>query len=109
MSQYDLSSNDDICHGTMIGDLDKPLVLYKNRVGSLKALHRRMMLAAVGVVFLLYSFLSIHPELWWMAVCYVLFLAYLYIVQRRHYSRAVLPVLEMNDQRQLEMNESFHN
>lgn len=96
MSQDDFSSNEDICHGTMIGDLDKPLVLYKNRVGSLKALHRRMMLVAVGLVFLLYSFLSTYPELWWQAVCYVLFLVYLYVAQRRHFSRAVLPVLEMN-------------
>jgi hypothetical protein len=91
-----ISSVHDASYGTMIEDLDQPLVLYTNREGSLKALHARLLATNLLAPLLIFSYLINHPERWWMAVCFMSILAFSYIVQRRYYSGAVLPVIEMN-------------
>ncbi len=91
-----ISPECDASFGTMIEVLDQPLILYTNREGSLKALHARLLATNLLAAFLIFSYLIHHPERWWIAVCFMSILAFSYIEQRRYYSGAVLPVIEMN-------------
>lgn len=97
-SPDDFDSDIDASYGTRIDDLDQPLILYKNRSGSLKALHSRVKIVALLLVYPTYLFLSENPERWWMVVCYFLYLGFLYLAQRRSYLLAVRPVMEMNSE-----------
>jgi len=91
-----LSSEIDAHHGTMIEDLDQPLILYKNRNGALKELNIRFTVLTPIVFVHGYFALSAYPERWWMAICFLVYMVVIYSVQRRLHARAILPVAEMN-------------
>lgn len=91
-----ISSVHDSTYGTMIDDLNQPLIFYKNRAGALASLNAQFIIVSLILPFATYAYLCTYPERWWVATCFLLFIAFLYIVQRRYYSGAVLPVIEMN-------------
>lgn len=91
-----ISSELDANYGTMIDDLNQPLIFYKNRAGALANLNERFIIVSLILPFATYAYLCTYPERWWVATCFLLFIAVLYIVQRRYFAGAVQPVLEMN-------------
>lgn len=96
LNPNEFSSEIEARYGTMIEDLDQPLILYKNRADALANLNSRFIILSLILPFATYAYLCTYPERWWVAICFLLFIAFSYIVQRRYFAGAVQPVLEMN-------------